>query len=157
MDDSTFKKHFAVKYNWFCEHLIPQNIQLVRIATDKQLGDLFTRDLRKLLLCICKRCSWDGDSHYALSRGSISEALSAWWTQLSVSISDLHLTSKHPALLKYLLGVMTPSQNSKRPSILPEDLPQGCSSLSIFLARGNCTPYTECHCFLTPRPLLVLV
>ncbi len=41
-------KHYAVKYQWFCEHLIPPNIQLVKIATDEQLGDLFTKGLEKV-------------------------------------------------------------------------------------------------------------
>ncbi len=41
-------KHYAVKYHWFCEHLIPKNIQLVKIATDEQLGDLFTKGLEKV-------------------------------------------------------------------------------------------------------------
>jgi hypothetical protein len=40
-------KHCAVKYHWFCEHLAPQRIQLVKIATNNQLGDLFTKGLVK--------------------------------------------------------------------------------------------------------------
>jgi hypothetical protein len=41
-------KHYAVEYHWFREHLIPQNIQLVKIDTDEQLGDLFTKGLAKV-------------------------------------------------------------------------------------------------------------
>jgi hypothetical protein len=41
-------KHNAVKYHWFCEHLAPQKIQLVKIATNDQLGDLFTKGLDKV-------------------------------------------------------------------------------------------------------------
>jgi hypothetical protein len=40
-------KHYAVKYHWFCEHLAPQQIQLVKIATNDQLGNLFTKGLVK--------------------------------------------------------------------------------------------------------------
>jgi hypothetical protein len=54
-------KHYAVKYHWFCEHLAPWRIQLVKIATNNQLGDLFTKVLLKILLHICERCSWVGN------------------------------------------------------------------------------------------------
>jgi hypothetical protein len=36
-------KHYAVKYHWFQEHLIPHKIQLVKIATRDQLSDIFTK------------------------------------------------------------------------------------------------------------------
>lgn len=38
-------KHYAVKYHWFREHLSPRNIELVKIATADQLGDIFTKGL----------------------------------------------------------------------------------------------------------------
>jgi hypothetical protein len=41
-------KHYAVKYHWFWEHLIPQKIQLVKIASTDQLGDIFTKGLDKI-------------------------------------------------------------------------------------------------------------
>jgi hypothetical protein len=41
-------KHYAVKYHWFCEHLAPRKIQLVKIATNNQLGDSFTNGLDKV-------------------------------------------------------------------------------------------------------------
>jgi hypothetical protein len=41
-------KHYAIKYHWFREHIGPRLIQLVKIATDDQLGDLFTKGLTKL-------------------------------------------------------------------------------------------------------------
>ena len=41
-------KHYAVKYHWFCKHLAPCKIQLVKIATNDQLGDLFTKGLVKV-------------------------------------------------------------------------------------------------------------
>jgi hypothetical protein len=40
-------KHFAVKYNWFQKHLVPCKIQLVKIATKDQLGDIFTKGIDK--------------------------------------------------------------------------------------------------------------
>ena len=38
-------KHYAVKYHWFREHLGPRNIELVKIASENQLGDIFTKGL----------------------------------------------------------------------------------------------------------------
>jgi hypothetical protein len=38
-------KHYAVKYHWFREHLSPRNIELVKIASENQLGDIFTKGL----------------------------------------------------------------------------------------------------------------
>jgi hypothetical protein len=38
-------KHYAVKYHWFCEHLSLRNIDLVKIATQDQLGDIFAKVL----------------------------------------------------------------------------------------------------------------
>ncbi len=38
-------KHYAVKYHWFCEHISIQNIELVKIASANQLGDIFTKGL----------------------------------------------------------------------------------------------------------------
>jgi hypothetical protein len=41
-------KHYAVIYHWFWEHLVPTcKIQLVKIATKDQLGDIFTEGLDK--------------------------------------------------------------------------------------------------------------
>ncbi len=40
-------KHYAIKYNWFREHIGPRRIELVKIDTDDQLGDLFTKGLTK--------------------------------------------------------------------------------------------------------------
>ena len=38
-------KHYAIKYHWFREHLGPRKIHLVKISSEEQLGDLFTKDL----------------------------------------------------------------------------------------------------------------
>ena len=42
-------KHYAVKYHWFCEDIGLQNIQLVKISSCDQLGDLFTKGLSRVL------------------------------------------------------------------------------------------------------------
>jgi hypothetical protein len=42
-------KHYAVKYHWFREHIGPRNIQLVKISSNDQLGDLFTKGLSRVL------------------------------------------------------------------------------------------------------------
>ncbi len=36
------------KYHWFREHIGPRRIELVKIDTDDQLGDLFTKGLTKI-------------------------------------------------------------------------------------------------------------
>jgi hypothetical protein len=41
-------KHYAIKYHWFRKHIGPQNIQLVHISSDDQLGDLFTKGLSRV-------------------------------------------------------------------------------------------------------------
>jgi hypothetical protein len=41
-------KHYAIKYHWFCEHIAPHQIQLIKIDSDDQLGDLFTKGLLKI-------------------------------------------------------------------------------------------------------------
>ena len=38
-------KHYAIKYHWFWEHIGPCNIQLVKIGSKDQPGDLFTKGL----------------------------------------------------------------------------------------------------------------
>ena len=42
-------KHYAVKYHWFHEHIGPCNIQIVKISSCNQLGDLFTKGLIRVL------------------------------------------------------------------------------------------------------------
>ncbi len=41
-------KHYAVKYHWFREQIGPRNVELVKIATADQLGDVFTKGLDKI-------------------------------------------------------------------------------------------------------------
>ncbi len=41
-------KHYTVKYHWFQEHLIPDNIKLVKIATSEHLGNMFTKCLERI-------------------------------------------------------------------------------------------------------------
>jgi hypothetical protein len=38
-------KHYAMKYHCFREHIGPRNIELVKISSEDQLGDLFTKGL----------------------------------------------------------------------------------------------------------------
>ena len=38
-------KHYAIKYHWFREHIGPRNIELVKVASSEQLGDIFTKGL----------------------------------------------------------------------------------------------------------------
>ncbi len=38
-------KHYAIKYHWFWEHIGLRNIVLVKISSEDQLGDLFTKGL----------------------------------------------------------------------------------------------------------------
>jgi hypothetical protein len=38
-------KHYAIQYHWFQEHLGLRNIQLVKISSEEQMGDLFTKGL----------------------------------------------------------------------------------------------------------------
>ncbi len=38
-------KHYAIKYHWFREHVAVCRVQLVKVDTHNQLGDLFTKGL----------------------------------------------------------------------------------------------------------------
>ncbi|EJK56553.1 hypothetical protein THAOC_23538, partial [Thalassiosira oceanica] len=38
-------KHYAVKYHWFRSQLGPRNVVLTKIASEDQLGDIFTKGL----------------------------------------------------------------------------------------------------------------
>ena len=37
--------HYAVKYHWFREHIIPEEIEFVKIETKNQLADILTKGL----------------------------------------------------------------------------------------------------------------
>jgi hypothetical protein len=41
-------KHYAAKYHWFHEHIGLPGVELMKIASEDQLGDLFTKKLGKL-------------------------------------------------------------------------------------------------------------
>jgi hypothetical protein len=41
-------KHYAVKYHWICEHIGPWQIKIVKIASEAQLRDLFTKGLYRV-------------------------------------------------------------------------------------------------------------
>ena len=42
-------KHYAIKYHWFREHIGPRKIELVKISSENQLGDLFTKGLDRII------------------------------------------------------------------------------------------------------------
>jgi len=42
-------KHYAIKYHWFREQIGPRHIELVHISSDRQLGDLFTKGLDRII------------------------------------------------------------------------------------------------------------
>ncbi len=57
-------KHYAVKYHWFCKHIGPRNIQLVKISSEDQLGDFFTKRLEsRNFFQVCKSSLWAGKIH----------------------------------------------------------------------------------------------
>jgi hypothetical protein len=56
-------KHYAIQYHWFCKHIGPWEIQLVKISSKDQLRDLFTKGLSGVNFPDCKRILWDGDSN----------------------------------------------------------------------------------------------
>ncbi len=64
-------KHYAIKYHWFREHIGPCRIELVKIDTDDQLGDLFAKGLTKINFHGCERSLWAGNPQ-SLSRGSMA-------------------------------------------------------------------------------------
>ena len=41
-------KHYALKYHWFREHILPRNIILIKIDSKHQLGDLFMKGLGRV-------------------------------------------------------------------------------------------------------------
>ncbi len=50
-----WSKHYAIKYHWFREHIGPRRIELVKIDTDDQLGDLFTKGLTKIKFSMLRK------------------------------------------------------------------------------------------------------
>ena len=38
-------KHYALKYHWFHEHIGPQQIEICKVSSDLQIGDMFTKGL----------------------------------------------------------------------------------------------------------------
>ncbi len=42
-------KHYAVTYHWFRKHIGPRNIHLVKISSEDQLGNLFTKGLSQVM------------------------------------------------------------------------------------------------------------
>jgi hypothetical protein len=42
-------KHYAMMYHWFCKQIGPRNIELIKISSEDQLGDLFTKGLSRII------------------------------------------------------------------------------------------------------------
>ena len=55
-------KYYAIKTIWFCEEIFKRNVQLHKINTVKQLGDIFRKGLTCVFLNIFRRRSWYGNS-----------------------------------------------------------------------------------------------
>jgi hypothetical protein len=51
-------KFFNVKYHCFQEHLNPKKIVAVKVQTDEQLGDIFTKGLRLVKFVEMRRQLW---------------------------------------------------------------------------------------------------
>ena len=53
-------KHYAIKYHLFCEQIGPRNIILVKIDSQNQLGDIFTKGLSSGPFCylLSKLMGW---------------------------------------------------------------------------------------------------
>ena len=58
-------KHFHVKLHWFREQLIPNEIEVVSIDSDRQLADIFTKGLRRLKFETNRNdlCGWTAETH----------------------------------------------------------------------------------------------
>ena len=41
-------KHYAIKYHWFRTQIGPRRVQLTKICTAEQLGDIFTKGLGRV-------------------------------------------------------------------------------------------------------------
>jgi hypothetical protein len=48
-------KHYAIKYHWFWEQIGPSNIQLIKISSEDQLGDLFTKGLGCVIISMLQK------------------------------------------------------------------------------------------------------
>ena len=70
-------KHYAVKYHWFREHIGPRNIQLVKISSEDQLGNLFTKGLSQVSIQDCESSLWAGKIHN-LFRGGVWQDFSTY-------------------------------------------------------------------------------
>jgi hypothetical protein len=46
---TSHSKHYAIKYHWFREHIGPCYIELVKISSEDQLGNIFTKGLSRVL------------------------------------------------------------------------------------------------------------
>jgi hypothetical protein len=42
-------KQYAIKYHWFHEQIGPRNIEIAKISSEDQLGNIFTKRLSRVL------------------------------------------------------------------------------------------------------------
>ena len=64
-------KHYTLKYHWFWEHIGLHQFELVKIDTNNQLGDLFTKGLASIKFSNLQRSLWAGNP-LSLSRGRVA-------------------------------------------------------------------------------------
>ena len=43
-------KHYVIKYHWCCEQIQTRKIELIKIASADQLGDIFTKGLSRIII-----------------------------------------------------------------------------------------------------------
>lgn len=60
----TQSKHYALKTHQCHEKVIEHGIEVLKIETSEQLGDIFTKYIPKHSLFICPTNYWDGNAHH---------------------------------------------------------------------------------------------
>ena len=48
-------KHFAIKYHWFREQLVPNGIEVLKVESKDQVADILTKGLTKDLFSILRK------------------------------------------------------------------------------------------------------
>ena len=123
MTNDPRSKHYAIKYHWFREHLGPRKIHLVKISSEEQLGNLFTKGL----------------SGTKFSR--LQKKLMGWQTILSTFKGEYSRDpARHSTYVLYFLGTL--------PAVLYQEfLPSG-SDVRRFLCsvRNKPTPQILLFC-----------
>ena len=55
-------KYYAIKTIWFREEIFKRDVQLLKIDTAEQLGDIFTKGLTRFVFEYLRKRLWDGNS-----------------------------------------------------------------------------------------------